>query len=509
MKCGVKSENGARATSNIDWSAVDALGIRHLTSDSRAVRSGDTFVAYPGEIRDGREFIAQAARNGAASFLVEAIDFKGQYPLGTMCMAIPNLRQRIGEIASHIYGRPSSRLWMVGVTGTNGKTSCSLWIARALGATGRTCAVAGTLGNGFPDALVAGANTTPDAASLHGQLRDWERKGARAVSMEVSSHGLAQGRVGGVNFDVAVFTNLTRDHLDYHGNMRGYRDAKARLFRWESLKAVVLNLDDAFGTKLAAREYPASTLVLGYGFGVSGHMHRHIARIRGSKLVADVNGVSFDVSTPWGRTHVKSHLLGRFNASNLLATLAALLASNVGLRDAVLAAQGMQPVLGRAERYGGGANPLVVVDYAHTPDALENILLTMREIMRPAVLRKPARARKLYCVFGCGGDRDRGKRAQMGRIAARCADSAIITSDNPRGEDPLAIIADIAEGAGGKCMVIADRARAVRETIAMASRGDVVVVAGKGHEAYQEIRGVRRHYSDAETVQAALRELAS
>jgi len=498
----------AHAKDSIDWAAVDALGIRRLTTDSRTVRAGDTFVAYPGETRDGREFITQALANGAASILTEAIDFKGKFSSRIPRLAIPNLRQCIGVIASHIYGRPSSRLWIAGVTGTNGKTSCSLWIAHALSAAGRKCAVVGTLGNGFPDALVAGVNTTPDAAWLHGQLRDWEREGAHAVSMEVSSHGLTQGRVAGVDFDVAVFTNLTRDHLDYHGDMRGYRSAKAKLFRLDSLKHAVLNLDDAFGAELAVRAYPARVQVLGYGFGAARSAHRRIERVQGRKLKVGADGVSFDVITPWGRAHVKSGLLGRFNASNLLAALSALLVSNVDFCDAVHALQNVQPAPGRAERYGGGIHPVVVVDYAHTPDALEKILLAMREIMQPAMRPdtqpRATRARRLYCVFGCGGDRDRGKRAQMGRIATRCADRVVVTSDNPRTEDPMAIIADILEGASGDCMVIADRARAVRETIAMARRGDVVVVAGKGHEPYQEIRGVRRRYSDAGTVQAAL-----
>ncbi len=498
----MRIEHQASVAGGIDWTTIDALGIRRLTNDSRAVRAGDTFVAYPGETRDGRDFIAQAVCNGAASVLIEVIDFKGKFNSRAKCLAIPNLRLRIGEIASHVYGRPSSRLWMVGVTGTNGKTSCSLWIARALADAGRKCAVAGTLGNGFPEALIAGANTTPDAAWLHGQLRDWARAGARAVSMEVSSHGLMQGRVAGVEFDVAVFTNLTRDHLDYHGTMRNYRDAKAKLFRWDSLKYAVLNLDDAFGAQLAAHGYPPRVDVIGYGFGVA--RGTKVARVQGSNLAVSAQGVSFDVSTPWGRAHVQSSLLGRFNASNLLATLSAMLASNIELPHAVRLLQNVQPAPGRAERYGGGAQPLVVVDYAHTPDALEKILLTMRETMAPSTRKKPVRARHLYCVFGCGGDRDRGKRALMGRIASRCADRVVVTSDNPRNEDPLEIIADILAGATGEFLVIADRARAVRETIAMARSGDVVVIAGKGHEPYQEIRGVRRRYSDADAVRAAL-----
>ena len=506
---GLRSQQLAhlKVADPIGWAEVDALGIRRLTSDSRTLRSGDTFVAYPGEARDGRDFIGQAVAHGASSVLVEAADFKGKINPGVPYLAIPHLRQRAGSIASHVYGRPSSRLWMIGVTGTNGKTSCSLWIARALAAAGRKCAVAGTLGSGFPDALAAGTNTTPDAVWLHGRLRDWERDGARAVSMEVSSHGLEQGRVAGVDFDVAVFTNLTRDHLDYHGDMRSYRNAKARLFRWDSLKCAALNLDDEFGAELAARRYSPRVEVIGYGFGKS--KRRRIEHVQGRNLAVSADGITFDVATPWGCAHVRSALLGRFNASNLLAALSALLASRIGLDEAVHALQSMPPAPGRAERYGGGRRPLVVVDYAHTPDALEKILLTMRETMQARMRRGRQRARQLYCVFGCGGDRDRGKRPQMGRIAIRCADHVVITSDNPRNEDPLAIVADILEGVSGECMVIPDRARAVREAIAMARRGDIVVVAGKGHEPYQEIRGVRHRYSDIETVQAALKELAA
>ena len=495
----------ARVTDNIDWVAVDALGIRRLTSDSRALRTGDTFVAYPGETRDGRDFIAHAVTRGAASVLLEPADCQNKLLRRMPYLAIPNLRQRIGVIASHVYGRPSSRLWLTGVTGTNGKTSCSQWIAQAFNRLDRRCAVAGTLGNGFPDALEAGINTTPDAAWLHGKLRDWNRDGASAVVMEVSSHGLEQGRLNGVEFDVALFTNLTRDHLDYHGTMANYRRAKARLFAWETLKWSVLNMDDGFGAALALQSRDGC--VLGYGFNRPGVAMRRVPRVQGRNLRLGLNGVSFDVDTPWGKARVRSPVLGRFNASNLLGTLAVLLASNTALRDAVRVLAELTPVPGRAERIGGigggrgDDGPLVVVDYAHTPDALEKILQTLREVSGRA------RRAQITCVFGCGGDRDRGKRAMMGRIATRCADRVIVTSDNPRGESPMAIIADILEGASRDCVVIEDRKRAVNEAIVTSARGDIVVVAGKGHEPYQEIRGVRHPFSDAEVVKAALARL--
>ncbi len=490
------------AVAGIDSRAIDALGIRRLVSDSRAVRAGDTFVAYRGETRDGRDFIAQAVHAGASSVLWDASGFKWKSSWHARQIAVPQLRHKIGTIASYVYGRPSSRLWMMGVTGTNGKTSCSQWIAQAFNRLDRRCALAGTLGSGFPGELETGVNTTPDAAWLHGKLRDWNREGASAVAMEVSSHGLEQGRVAGVEFDVALFTNLTRDHLDYHGTLANYRRAKARLFEWETLKWSVFNLDDRFGAELARQ--PRRSCKLGYGFNRPGAASHRLPRVQGRNLRLSLNGVSFDVVTPWGAAHVRSNVLGRFNASNLLGTLAVLLASNTNLQIAVRALADLGPVPGRAERYGGGAAPMVVIDYAHTPDALEKILLALREI---GGAEKSERRSRMTCVFGCGGDRDRGKRAMMGRIATRGADRVIVTSDNPRSERPMAIIADILEGASRDCVVIEDRARAVREAILTSARGDIVVVAGKGHEPYQEIRGVRYPYSDAQVVRAALRRM--
>jgi UDP-N-acetylmuramoyl-L-alanyl-D-glutamate--2,6-diaminopimelate ligase len=491
---------------HINWTAVDALPVRRLTSDSRSVRAGDTFVAYPGEHRDGREFIPQALAAGAGAVLWESANFAWKKHWRAANLGVRGLRHKIGAIASHACGRPSSRLWMIGVTGTNGKTSCTQWIAQALDRAGRHCAVAGTLGNGFPGALETGANTTPDAAWLHGRLNDWYREGARAVAMEVSSHGLEQGRVNGVEFDVAMFTNLTRDHLDYHGSMAHYRRAKARLFEWETLKWSLFNLDDRFGAALAAQSLRRGRNVLGFGFG------RHPPRmpcIAGRNLRMGLDGLSFDADTPWGRTHVRSAVLGRFNASNLLGTLAVLLASELPLREAERALGELQAVAGRAQSHGGGALPLVVVDYAHTPDALEKMLLTLREVL--ASSRRAPRGR-LTCVFGCGGDRDRGKRPLMGAIAARHADRVIVTSDNPRSENPQAIIHDILRGmrrAHAQPDVIESRTRAVDEAISGARRGDIVLVAGKGHEPYQEIAGVRHRYSDAAAVTAALARRAS
>jgi len=488
----------------VDWKAVNALGITRLACDSRAVKPGDTFVAYPGETRDGRDYITEAIARGAVSVLWERKGYEWDARYGAPNLAVSNLRRHSGEIASHVYSRPSGRLWVIGITGTNGKTTCSQWVAQALSAAGRRCAVIGTLGYGLRPPLRPMANTTPDAVWLHSQLAELARRGAQAVSMEVSSIGLDQDRVAGVEFDVALFTNLSRDHLEYHRTMRHYREAKAKLFAWDSLQHAVVNLDDEFGADLARRIRRPGLKVIGYGF--SGACGTRAIPVSGSDVRTDMSGISFRVKTPWGAARVVSPALGHFNASNLLGTLAVLLASGITLRRAVAALARLKPLPGRMQRVGGGAKPLVVVDYAHTPDALEKVLRALRELMlqRPPVTGHRSR---LICVFGCGGDRDRGKRPQMGRIAARLADSIVVTSDNPRGEDPQAIIADILEGARrGKreLRVDPDRRGAIRSAIAGAQRGDIVLVAGKGHENYQEIQGVKHPFSDAAAAREAL-----
>jgi UDP-N-acetylmuramoyl-L-alanyl-D-glutamate--2,6-diaminopimelate ligase len=486
--------------------ALDAFVMDRLVSDSRAVRPGDTFVAFPGEHRDGRHYIGEALRNGAAGVLWEKRGFSWDAAWRVPNLGIANLRRRAGEIASRAYGRPSSRLWVVGVTGTNGKTSCSHWIAQSLTRRGRKCALIGTIGSGYPGRLEPADNTTPDALRVQGALRDFVRGGARACAMEVSSHGLAQHRLSGVEFDVALLTNLTRDHLDYHGTMRAYRAAKARLFEWPTLKWAVLNLDDPFGADLAVRLRGRPPRVLGYGFGVGGSAgaRLRVPKVKGSNLRLGPSGLSFDVATPWGSATLRSPLLGRFNAANLLGTLAALLASDAGLEDSVRVLRRVRPVPGRTERHGGGRAPIVVVDYAHTPHGLEQVLEALRESFGST--RSDRKPRRLTCVFGCGGERDAGKRPLMGAVACRLADEVVITSDNPRGEAPLAIIEDIVRGTqSARTIVEPDRQRAIRVAIARARPGDIVLIAGKGHEAYQDIGGVRYPFSDAAQVDNALR----
>jgi UDP-N-acetylmuramoyl-L-alanyl-D-glutamate--2,6-diaminopimelate ligase len=496
----------AGRASNSRWRALEALHMTRLVTDSRHVQRGDTFVAYPGEKLDGRKFIPQAIERGASSILWERRDFAWRAAWKVKNAPVDNLKRHAGEIASQVYGCPSEKLWTIGITGTNGKTSCSHWIAQSLTKLSRRCGVVGTLGSGWPGKLEPIANTTPDAVWLQGRLRDFVSQRARAVSMEVSSHGLVQDRVAGVAFDVALLTNLTRDHLDYHGTMRSYRAAKARLFRWPGLEAAVLNLDDAFGAALVETARRRNVNTIGYGFGralPATARGRRIARVVGRNLRIGAHGVAFDVSTPWGESAVESRVIGRFNAANLLGTLAVLLASEQPLDASVAALRAVTPVPGRTERYGGGRRPLVVVDYAHTPDALENVLRTLRELIDAARIARRSGG-SLICVFGCGGDRDRGKRPLMGRIATTLSDETIVTSDNPRGERPAAIIADILEGVNGACEAIEDRTLAIETAVQRARAGDIVLVAGKGHEQYQEVAGVRRPYSDAAVVRAML-----
>lgn len=499
-------------TGRLDWRKVDALHIRRMTADSRQVHRGDTFVAYPGHSSDGRDYIGQAVARGAASVLWERQSFEWNPAWRVDNLGITGLKKHAGEIASRVYGYPSTKLWMIGVTGTNGKTSCSQWIAQSLTRSRRKCAVIGTLGHGFPGRLESSINTTPDAVWLQGRLGELQAQGAQAVSMEVSSIGLHQHRVAGVDFDVAMLTNVSRDHLEYHRTMRNYRAAKARLFAWPTLKYAVLNVDDEFGAELASRDYASGTILLGYGFrGGRALPKRRLLRIEGRNLRVDAGGIRFDVLTPWGSASLESGLIGRFNASNLLGALAVLLASDVSLVDSVAALRGAKAVPGRMERYGGGRRPLVVVDYAHTPDALENVLLTARATLGSATASRaqggPGQGPRLICVFGCGGERDPGKRPLMGAIAARLADFVIVTNDNPRTEDPLAIIADIVRGLpSARYTVESDRRKAIRAALRMARRGDLVVVAGKGHETYQEVGGRRRPFSDVAEVRAALRE---
>jgi UDP-N-acetylmuramoyl-L-alanyl-D-glutamate--2,6-diaminopimelate ligase len=480
---------------------LTALGVRitRLVSDSRAVKVGDTFVAYPGTQADGRRFIAQAIAQGANAVIWDAQDFSWNMAWTVPHLAVQNLRAHASQIADHVYAQPSQKLWMVGITGTNGKTSCSHWLAHSFTRLGRKSALLGTLGNGFTDALQATANTTADALIVQSLLANYVQQGAQAAVMEVSSHALEQARVASVHYDVALLTNLTRDHLDYHGDMQNYAQAKRRLFERAGLRYAVLNLDDLFGAQMATELKDQSVQVIGYGL-TDGALK--LAEQLGIRMVyanltqMNAQGLSLQLHTSWGGAVLHSPLLGRFNAENLLGSLAVLLVSDVTLADAVQVLSEQSAVAGRMQSVGGKQLPAVVVDYAHTPDALEKVLSSLRELT-------PATG-ELVCVFGCGGDRDRGKRPMMGRVAAKLADVRIVTSDNPRSESPRAIMDEIMGDAPKQFVPIEDRAQAIEQAIRHARLNDTVLIAGKGHEDYQEIAGVRHAFSDVTIAQHAL-----
>lgn len=481
---------------------LNSLGvtIARLVTDSRVVVPGDTFVAYPGGQVDGRQFISQAIAQGANAVIWEANNFVWNKAWQIPNLAVSDLRQQAGEIAAQVYGHPSEKLWMVGITGTNGKTSCSHWIAQTFNALGRKTALIGTLGNGFPPWLQPTLNTTPDAIRVHGLLAEYVQQNAQAVAMEVSSHALEQGRVNAVQYDVALLTNLSRDHLDYHGDMSSYAAAKRRLFDWQQLKYAVLNLDDSFGSELAAQLHDAEVEVIGYGLSDQALQQAERQGLRmvfGGNLHLDAQGCRLQVHSSWGGGELNSTLLGRFNAENLLGTLAVLLVSGVPLADALHELGQLRAVPGRMQTLDANGCPAVVVDYAHTPDALDKVLHALREVTAHG-------GGKLICVFGCGGDRDRGKRPMMGTVAGNLADMSIVTSDNPRSENPDEIIAEIVSGIGGNYQVIEDRAQAIATAINTAQPADTVLIAGKGHEDYQEIKGVKYPFSDIEVAQRSL-----
>jgi UDP-N-acetylmuramoyl-L-alanyl-D-glutamate--2,6-diaminopimelate ligase len=472
-----------------------SLAITGLVQDSRQVRPGNAFVAMlPARqaklSSHGMHFVDQARAAGAVAVL-----FEPPLPEGVTApadaIAIPGLKARLGEIADRFHGSPSAAMTTVGVTGTNGKTTTVQLLAQAWTLRGRRAGSIGTLGAGLHGAVEPTGFTTPLALQLHALLASLRDAGADAVAMEVSSHALDQGRVDGVRFEVAVFTNLTHDHLDYHGDMAAYGDAKARLFATPGLESAVVNLDDAFGRDLFHR-LPSGL----HRVGISARGHAD-ATVAAEDVVLDAGGIAFTLRIAGARQQVRTPLLGRFNVDNLLAVAGVLHALDESPAAIATTLAELKPVAGRMNRLGGdGRLPLVVVDYAHTPDALEQAL---------AGLRAHA-AGRIICVFGCGGERDRGKRPRMAAIAESGADVVIVTDDNPRGEDGDAIVTEIVRGFGQPDAVVVerDRAAAIVRAIGDAGPGDIVLVAGKGHEPYQEVAGVRHAFDDTATASAVL-----
>jgi UDP-N-acetylmuramoyl-L-alanyl-D-glutamate--2,6-diaminopimelate ligase len=473
--------------------------IDRLTSDSRRVAPGAAFFAWPGEAADGRRYIPQAIERGCAAVVWEREGFAWDAEWRVPNAGVQGLKTQAGFLAHEFYGRPSDALWVCGVTGTNGKTSCTHWIAQVLSRKEIKTGLIGTLGSGFPGALAANSNTTPDALELQRTLAEMLRAGAQAVAMEVSSHGLDQGRVNGVAFDCALFTNLTHDHLDYHGTMAAYGEAKARLFDAPGLAAAVLNLDDPFGSRLAGRLGARGVRTIGYGFA-----HARAARDAVSEFVfahdirVDGANTRIALESSWGEAAATIDQIGQFNVANALGVLGCLVARGMPFPQAAALLEALPPVPGRmqkiAERPG---QPLVVVDYAHSPDALDKALRALHPVAQ-------SRGGRLVVVFGAGGNRDADKRPLMGAIASRLAGRVVLTSDNPRGEDPAAIVAAIRRGVSGDCVLELDREAAIVSAIEAAAPADVVLVAGKGHEEYQEVAGKRLPFSDARIAEAAL-----
>ena len=467
------------------------LAITGLVQDSREVKPGDAFVAIAGFGAHGLNFVDVAREAGAAAVLYEP-PAPDDLPAPADAIPVAGLRARMGTMADSFHGHPSAAMTTVGVTGTNGKTSTVQLLAQAWTLRGQKAGTVGTLGSGVYPKIVPTGFTTPLVLRMHALLAELRDEGASAVAMEVSSHALDQGRVDGLHFDVAVFTNLTRDHLDYHGDMARYGAAKARLFDWPGLRAAAVNLDDAFGRELFAA---VGGKVRALGFSSRGAAG---ASVRAEELVLDGSGIRFLLHAG-GQAHpVRSPLLGRFNVDNLLGVATTLFA--LGMAPALIAETLSQllPVDGRMNRLGGeGGAPLVVVDYAHTPDALEQALASLRAHT----------AGTLTCVFGCGGERDTGKRPQMAAIAERLADRVIVTDDNPRNEDGDAIVADILAGFAEPARVVVqrDRAAAIAQAIDGAGADDVVLVAGKGHEPYQDVGGVKHPFEDAAVARDCLR----
>ncbi len=482
----------------VDVAALHYLGLPlvDLTADSRCVTPGMTFVAYPGAQSDGRRYIPEAIERGAASVLWEREGFTWASEWSVPNQGIPELRAQISAIAGQVYGEPSRHLWVVGITGTNGKTSCSHWLAQLLQHAGKPCAVVGTVGSGLLTQLEPALNTTPDAIVLQQALARYLQQGAAACAMEVSSHGLAQERVAGIAFRGALFTNLSRDHLDYHGTLEAYGEAKALLFEAAGLEFAVINLDDPFGMALVAKTRSAPKMI---GYTLEDvQAPPGVALLKARNIDVSAQGLRFEVEGKWGNAHVEAPLMGRFNVSNVLAVMGAALMAGMTLQQVCAGVARLTAPPGRLERLGGGSRPLVVIDYAHTPDALEKALVTLREATAPR--------RQLICVFGCGGNRDPGKRPLMGEVAARLADQVVLTSDNPRFESIEVILDQIAQGIPVPFKRIPDRAQAIRQAITSAKQGDVVLIAGKGHETTQEVAGQKLPFSDLAVAQRCLDE---
>ena len=494
---------------NLSHSSLPAelasLVVSGLQLDSRKLEPNELFIAFPGLQSDGRDYLAQAKAAGAVAALVESAGFNatGKTPLPVI--TIENLAHKVSAIAGRFYADPSASLSVIGITGTNGKTTCTQLLAQLFALLGKPAGVIGTLGYGLlssdevnaKSSLTDTGLTTPDAVSVQRILADLLDAGAGVVAMEVSSHSLDQGRVAGLHFSTAVFTNLSQDHLDYHQTMAAYQQAKARLFKAPGLKNAIVNRDDAAGRAIIA-ELAASSEFNCYSYSCS----QKDADIYAEAPTFGLQGMRAQLTTPWGQGELRSHLQGDFNLSNLLAVIGVACTEGYALPAVLAAVAQLKPVPGRLELVDAQVLPVVVVDYAHTGDALEKALRALRSACQG----------RLWCVFGCGGDRDQGKRPVMGAIAAELADQLVITSDNPRSEDAQTIIDAVLDGVpgdsnnAGELQVFVDRRAAIRFAVSNAAEQDVVLIAGKGHEDYQLIKDQRLPFNDVAEARLALRE---
>ncbi len=468
-----------------------------LSADSRKLAPGDGFIAWPGAATDGRKYVNAVLGAGAAACLVEHEDAQAYGFSDDRVATYEGLKAATGPIVAAYFGVPSEQLQVVAITGTNGKTSTAWWLAQALDRLGRKCGVVGTLGVGQLGAMVFNGLTTPDPVLLQQQLKRFVDEGFVACALEASSIGLEERRLEGTRIRLAVFTNFTQDHLDYHASMADYWQAKKMLFSWPGLQAAIINIDDAKGFELSAALIGAPLDV--WTFSCTG-----LARLQAQAICHGTHDLSFEVVEGAERHRISTPMVGLYNVSNLLGVVASLRAMNIPLADAVNACADLLPVPGRTETLTVPGQPLVVIDYAHTPDALEKVLLAIK----PVAL---SRGGRLWCVFGCGGDRDASKRPLMAAIAEKSADQLVVTSDNPRTEDPQLIIDQMLRGLSrpDAVLVQADRAAAIADALRLAQAGDVVLLAGKGHENYQEIKGVKFTFSDRDQAQAVLDALSA
>jgi UDP-N-acetylmuramoyl-L-alanyl-D-glutamate--2,6-diaminopimelate ligase len=471
--------------------------ILQLALDSRQVGGKSLFLAVKGAQLDGRKFISGAISQGAAAVLVDADSANEPMRWQENVPIIPvyQLQKHAGELAARFYGYPAKTMRMIGVTGTSGKTSCTHFIAQSLQMLQLPCGIIGTLGSGFYGALGAAGLTTPDAVTLQATLHQFAEQGARAIAMEVSSHSIDQGRINGIEFDIGIFTNLSQDHLDYHGDMETYAAVKRRFLAELPTRHVIINADDVYGNKWINELSPHKT-VIAYAMQKPSSLSGRIPLIYADRIELTLQGIRAQVITPWGMGDLFLPLIGKFNLSNGLAVLAALCTYGISLPDALHCLSRLNSVPGRMQTLGGRDRPLVVVDYAHKPDALEKVLQALRAHAEG----------KLYCVFGCGGERDRGKRPMMARIAEQLADRVIVTNDNPRHEDPQAIISEIIKGFSHpeRVSIELDRSKAIKNSIQWASVKDCVLIAGKGAERYQQIGDEKIPFDDVEKVREYL-----